>query len=176
MDRLCITYNSIKSYEVAKKAVVANCKAILDGDRSITALRRLCGSLTYNFLFIVPEHLLEDKRSYTIEAICIHVLGLLNYSVHDMLTDLGNICVKDVCITSSLENILHSCLFGETFSLIGVNTKDIYTALFLCYARNLCLGLVEEKVFELYNCEDVGFLDIWQYYESEVYSEGFTIQ
>lgn len=169
MDKLCITYNCSKSFEVAQKAVVANCRAILNGDISIATLRKLCGSLTYSFLFIIPEHFLEDKRSYTIEAICVHVLGLLNYSVHDILTSLGSICVKDSDITDRLEETLHSCLYGETLALIGANTRETYAALLLCYARIKSLSDVEDKVRNMYCDDSVSFLDMWQFYESEVY-------
>lgn len=170
MERKCVTYNSSKPIEVARDAVVANCEAILLGNRTIKALRKLCGSIVYNFLFLIPSHLLEDGKNYTLEAICVNVKGLLNYSVHDMLNDLGSVCTEDAKVLSSLQEVLHSCLYGETFSLVSLNTKDTYMALLLCYLNLKSLKDTVDEAVQIYRNTNTGYLDLWMLFEREVYS------
>lgn len=175
MERLCVTYNDSKPSEVAKNAVVANCKAILDGNASLANLRKLCGSVVYNFVFLIPDYTLESGTRYTIEQICLNVRGLLSMGTHELLEDFGNICVNDTYIIDRLYSLLHNCLFGEVVALTGLQTRDIYVALFLCYASLTSNTYVSDKLKEMYTNSELNYLEFWQLFESEVYHGKYNI-
>lgn len=171
-NKLCMIYHTSKTKEIARSAVCKNCNSILNGDDNIKSLQKLCGSIVYTSLFLIGDYKLIDNQVYTIESICYNVPGLMKLPTHDILEALCNMCVDGASLTESLKLILHEAMFAEVIDLIGLNTKQIYCALFHMYCK------LTEDTHRMKICDQM-YLDgnthiheIWAFFEKEITHDG----
>lgn len=171
-NKLCMMYHSCKTKEMAQSAVSNNCSKILNGEDSIQTLQKLCGSIIYTSLFLIADYKLIDNQSYTVESICYNVPGLLKLPTHVILEELSDMCVDGVSLTESLRVILHEAMFAEAIDLVGLNTKQVYCALFHMYCK------LTEDAYRLKICDrmyldrNIHIHEIWAFFEKEIIHDG----
>jgi hypothetical protein len=170
-DKACLVYNKSKSQEVALNNVAVRCKEIItDNSEYLTTLKRLCGTLCYSSLFLLPDYELANEQKYTFENVCYFVPGLLKMTLHEMLDNLSIVVTSNSQqkIHSALKAILHECMYAEVISLLKVNVKDTYCALLYVYCK-LCKNTNHaNKVKEFWADNRRGFQYIWSYFEKEM--------
>lgn len=171
-DKLCMMYHTSKTKEMAQFAVSDSCSKILNGYANIQMLQKLCGSIIYTSLFLIGDYKLIDNQLYTIESICYNVPGLMKLPTHDILEELGNMSVYNVSLIESLKHILHEAMFAEVIDLIGLNTKQVYCALFHMYCK-LTEDAHRMKICDqMYLDRNIHIHEIWAFFEKEIIHDG----
>lgn len=168
MDKYTITYKSHISKEKAVSGCYALCLSVLDGDTSTRTLHRLCGSIAYNSIYLIPDFCRENNKAYSIENICYFVPGILKLSTHNLLEKCGNINSIRYNYVTELKNILSDCTFAELMSLLELPIKDVYCALFCIYEKLLNNIEIENKIRTMWKSNNYNIHDIWKFFESEV--------
>lgn len=165
----CIQFNKNKTQEVALRVINQYMDSIKNGKYSQELLKKLCGTILYNSLFIMESHMLVDKKQYTIENVCYYSQGLLTRPTRQFLYDCADIVVpmSDDSLNEILEDILDEGLFGEVVSQFGVNTKRLY----ICF----CIALLDfrgdlslvEYLLSIWDNPTYTVSDVWNYFREE---------
>ena len=172
MAKFNVTYRKNISLEYARKVVSEYCVKVRCGNTSSDMLKRLCGSISYCSMSLIPDFDLEVGVSYSIENICYFAPGIMKLPLHIIVDCLGNIAAVNDDIRGNLKTILHECLFGEIMCLFKLNPKYVYCALFYMYSNlfgdeNMC-----NNVLQMWDDSTVTLHHVWDYFESEVYENG----
>ena len=132
----CLTYNDTKTQSVAKAKVMEYCNVVLSREYDVTEyITKLCGVLYYTSVFLIPYKELKDGNIYTIEDSCYYVPGLFKISMHDLLENLGDVCVNPVCATAKLRIILTDCLLPELLDLLCLDASAVVCSLSSIYFK-----------------------------------------
>lgn len=130
MSKYAFTYHKEKSIDAVMNTVTELCEACYTPN-SKRALWRLLHVIAYSSVFLVPEHLLTDGYSYSIEDICSYQDGLINsvelHHVLEQIAQLDNVDMKVVY------DILINALLPEILDLLHMPIFDVYCALCAAY-------------------------------------------
>jgi len=173
LGKKCLIFKETKTQALAfNYADKYAYETLIKGNTSIENLIKLCGTITYSAIFLIPDFDLWNNRKYTLENICYYVPGLLKLPLHDILENLSDICFKDKDIKQALYNILHESLFPEAISLLGLNTKDVYAALLYNYLALTNNSDKLQTVKNMFDDTECHVMSLYIYFEREVMNCG----
>lgn len=164
----CITYKKSKTKEMALHTINNQIEKISKDACDIDVLRKLCGAISYNSLFLIDFYKLEENRKYTAESVCQYVQGLLKRPTYEFLSTCMDLSVEDDKIGYRLTFILDEGLFGEIVSQFDINAKDLYCSFLMLYAQWFRTSDVQDKVRELWDNSTKYVSDVWLFARNEV--------
>lgn len=170
MEKYSVTYNVNKPRQLAVDTVNNNAMEMLDSEViCVEDLKRVLQPLAYCALFTLPEHLLENNKTYAIENIVYHIPGIYKQEFHDLLICIGNI-VHGEQILQSVIKILENPFIPELLDVLGVNIGLIYGAILYYYSDEVkCDDLVDDlhKIYEI-NPNYTRFYELYNFYKDKV--------
>ena len=168
MDVMTIKYSSSKTKDVAEKAIGLHCNTIRSKQSfDLSLLRKLCGTVIYSGLFLLPDYKLCDGVSYSIEAMCFYAPPFLAQTLHEILEQMGSCITENANIDKHLLAILKDSMFPEVMSLITKQPTEVYYSLFISYCYLTQNMSVLDKIQSVYS-KGCNVTDLWEIFMKEV--------
>lgn len=168
MDKKVIKYNEYKTQELALTTIDDYIQTIREGDFSSELLKKLCGAVSYNSLFMIDSYNLVNGKQYSIENVCYHMRGLLKVATHELLDNISDITLPNACFDEILCKVLDESLFGEIVTEMKLNAKDLYCAFLLFYLHLRELYNCEPYVLSMWGNKSVSIDKVWNYFRTEI--------
>ena len=166
MEVFTVQYKSANQKEKAIEAIGNRCDEILHGMNDLENLRRLCGSIAYSSVFLIPSFDLVDGKQYSVEAICTQVRSMLAKDMRDFLMRLGVIATSHGSeLLEALHAILYECTFPEVMEFLGLPFSRCYFALLSCYMRLVNYDTYPEVIAE-FKAGDNSYGTLWNFFIS----------
>ena len=147
--KLTCVYRGHSSEDVS--SLISRICEDIANEPNLKNLTRLCGSLSYMSLFMIPDYELTVGKAYTVENSSYYVDGIIKTSYHDITESFYKITAQQCNIPETLLTVLKDCAFGEAMSNLNVSTQKVYVALLQCYC-SIC------KIPFTYNTEEYWYL------------------